>query len=273
MMRVAAATSRTPLTPSAAAFVHSSPRPSDRFEARPARNSSPLGVPSPLAAGLAPPAVNDTPVIASREVNTIAIIGAGPSSDRYLNRAAQLPEWMHGRIRVVDFTPEQQRAIRTGLAALRPLLRCGNQRLASFVRVDDVNKLPSLPIRAGAVSLPSGVIIFDQPITGPYFLRTVIHELAHQLLQTHDPFACADFSDDDGNPLVRRWKEIFEGNDLNGILEPRPSAYAERNALEDMAVSLETYMFERASLSKTRRAFFDDLFTQLSGTIPDQLTS
>ncbi|MBC7792370.1 MAG: hypothetical protein H7Z43_01575 [Clostridia bacterium] len=198
----------------------------------------------------------------------IEILSAGHTTDEFVRTHAP------GAIRdtdTLDFTDEQLQKIQNVLVAMRPLLRCHVQPPRFLVHVDE------LGFGLGGLQSDKPVAIFiAQSNGGSTFASTLVHELAHALLQSYDPTTCNDHQRYNGaNPIVEKWKRRFQWYDDGPFVGERPvDPYGHKNAAEDMATAFEAYFFDRSSLkdaSPGRRKFFDDLFIKLIGYVPSEL--
>ena len=241
-----------------------------------------LGKTTPILALEPPTSFGATPRVASRQPR-FPFAGLAPSDSERLYRSVypqctRGTETAEGRL----FSPAEIEALGRAMFDVAPLLRCPNHparfvaRLdtlltESMVVLDDTDWPCGASGNAGESPANRSFFALSDRAATPGVHATSVHELVHQLLQSHDPRTCENYPDH-RSPLLLEWaRRMGWDAKLETIERPlpgedTPTEYGKRSAFEDMAESFEKYFTDPIALlaaSPTRFRFCDELVAEL----------
>ena len=193
-------------------------------------------------------------------------------------------------LNLTDFTPEQIRTLNELLQLIRPLSRCSSQPVRRIMHVDrlvDYNYDGAYKYDADSydyeLSLPTLGGLYDASarnvVLAPLehgFAEVAAHELGHAFLGFFDATKCRLHPDDEGNPIYRKWKQLFWDDDGPYADEYAPNEYGASAVAEDIAACFSRYMTDRAAFadeSPHRVMFFNVLFKTIADAVPRELTT
>ncbi len=176
-----------------------------------------------------------------------------------------------------SFSPAELEELGRALHDVAPMLRCPNHPARYVARIDvgletDDHGVCTGPSTAlGSSMRARSFFTLTDRAKLPQVRGTTIHEVIHNALQDHDPRTCTNHPGRQ-SPLVAEWVKRM-GWDATGSFIERPlrgevppTHHATKNALEDMAESIELYLTDPRALyakSRTRYQFAANLIAQL----------